>query len=97
MSDGTGIVHIAPAFGQDDANVGKKYDLPFPNPVAEDATYIEGPWKGMKVFDADVEVIKYLKTNDKLFKKQKWFTIILTVGVVIVHYYIIQNQVIILK
>ena len=71
MSDGTGIVHIAPAFGQDDANVGKKYDLPFLNPVAEDATYIEGPWKGMKVFDADVEVIKYLKTNDKLFKKQK--------------------------
>lgn len=71
MSDGTGIVHIAPAFGQDDANVGKKYDLPFLNPVAEDATYIEGPWKEMKVFDADVEVIKYLKTNDKLFKKQK--------------------------
>lgn len=71
MSDGTGIVHIAPAFGQDDANVGKKYDLPFLNPVAEDATYTEGPWKGMKVFDADVEVIKYLKTNDKLFKKQK--------------------------
>lgn len=71
MSDGTGIVHIAPAFGQDDANVGKKYDLPFLNPVAEDATYIEGSWKGMKVFDADVEVIKYLKTNDKLFKKQK--------------------------
>ena len=71
MSDGTGIVHIAPAFGQDDANVGKKYNLPFLNRVAEDATYIEGPWKGMKVFDADVEVIKYLKTNDKLFKKQK--------------------------
>ncbi len=71
MEDGTGIVHIAPAFGEDDANVGKNYDLPYLNPVGEDGCYIEGPWKGMKVFDADIEVIKWLKENDKLFKKQK--------------------------
>ena len=71
MEDGTGIVHIAPAFGQDDYNVSKKYDLPFLNPVGEDGCYTEGPWKGTKVFDADLEVIKYLKANDKLFKKQK--------------------------
>ena len=69
--DGTGIVHIAPAFGQDDANVGRKYKLPYLNPVAEDATYTEGPWKGMNIFDADLEVIKWLKENDKLFSKQK--------------------------
>ncbi len=69
--DGTGIVHIAPAFGEDDAKVGKKYDLPYLNPVGEDGCYIEGPWKGMLIFDADKEVIKYLKENDKLFKKQK--------------------------
>ena len=69
--DGTGIVHIAPAFGQDDANVGKKYKLPYLNPVAEDATYTDGPWKGMSIFDADLEVIKWLKENDKLFSKQK--------------------------
>ena len=69
--DGTGIVHIAPAFGEDDYNVGKKYDLPVVNPVGEDGKYLEGPWKGMLVFDADVEVIKYLKENDKLFKKIK--------------------------
>ena len=69
--DGTGIVHIAPAFGQDDANVGKKYKLPYLNPVAEDATYTDGPWKGMNIFDADLEVIKWLKENDKLFSKQK--------------------------
>lgn len=71
MEDGTGIVHIAPAFGEDDANVGKKYNLPYLNPVGEDGCYLEGPWKGMRVFDADIEVIKWLKENDKLFKKQK--------------------------
>lgn len=71
MEDGTGIVHIAPAFGEDDANVGKKYNLPYLNPVGEDGCYTEGPWKGMRVFDADLEVIKWLKANDKLFKKQK--------------------------
>jgi len=71
MSDGTGIVHIAPAFGEDDANIGKKYHLPYVNPVGEDAKYTEGLWKGMLIFDADLEVIKWLKENDKLFKKQK--------------------------
>ena len=71
MSDGTGIVHIAPAFGEDDANVGKKYKLPYLNPVGEDAKYTDGLWKGMNIFEADLEVIKWLKENDKLFKKQK--------------------------
>ncbi|MEG2351571.1 MAG: isoleucine--tRNA ligase, partial [Bacilli bacterium] len=71
MEDGTGIVHIAPAFGADDSSVAKKYNLPYLNPVGEDGCYTEGLWKGMKVFDADLEVIKYLKENDKLFKKQK--------------------------
>lgn len=69
--DGTGIVHIAPAFGEDDSKVGKKYNLPYLNPVGEDGKYTEGPWAGMLIFDADKEVIKYLKENDKLFKKQK--------------------------
>jgi isoleucyl-tRNA synthetase len=69
--DGTGIVHIAPAFGEDDNKVGKKYNLPSLNPVGSDGKYNEGPWKGMLVFDADLEVIKYLKENDKLFKKQR--------------------------
>jgi len=71
MEDGTGIVHLAPAFGEDDAKVGKKYDLPYLNPVGEDGCYKEGLWKGMNVFEADLEVIKYLKAEDKLFKKQK--------------------------
>ena len=71
MSDWTGIVHIAPAFGEDDARVGKKYKLAYLNPVGEDGHYNDGIWKGMNIFDADLEVIKWLKENDKLFKKQK--------------------------
>ena len=71
MSDGTGIVHIAPAFGEDDAKVCKKYKMPYLNPVGEDAVYTDGLWKGMNIFEADLEVIKWLKENDKLFKKQK--------------------------
>lgn len=71
MEDGTGIVHIAPAFGEDDASVGKRYNLPYLNPVGEDGKYLDGRWKNTLVFDADLEVIQYLKENGKLFKKQK--------------------------
>ena len=71
MDAGTGIVHIAPAFGQDDYNVGKRYDLPVLNPVGEDGCYTEGLWKGRNVFEVDIDIIKYLKENDKLFKKEK--------------------------
>lgn len=69
MDSGTGIVHLAPAFGADDYEVGKKYGLPFLNPVGEDGCYTYGLWQGQNVFAADKEVIKYLKENDKLFKK----------------------------
>ena len=71
MEDGTGIVHLAPAFGEDDANVGKKYDLPYLNPVGLDGTYKEGLWQGRNVFEVNEEVVSYLKENGKLFKKQK--------------------------
>ena len=73
MEDGTGIVHIAPAFGQDDYEVGLKYDLPILNPVDEQGCYTEGPWKGRLVVDSELEIdiIKYLASEDKLFKKQK--------------------------
>ena len=71
MEDGTGIVHIAPAFGADDAEVCNKYGINGINPVGKDGCYTEGPWKGMFVFDANLEVIKYLKENDKLFRKQR--------------------------
>ena len=71
--DGTGIVHIAPAFGDDDNRVCQKNGIGFINPVGEDGCYTEGPWKGRLVTDKDleVEIIKWLKENDKLFKKIK--------------------------
>ena len=71
--DGTGVVHIAPAFGDDDNRVCQKNGIGFINPVGEDGCYTEGPWKGRLVTDKDleVEIIKWLKENDKLFKKIK--------------------------
>ena len=73
MEDGTGIVHIAPAFGQDDYEVGLKYDLPVLNPVDENGCFTDGPWKGRLVVEKELEldIIKYLAGEDKLFKKQK--------------------------
>lgn len=71
MEDGTGIVHIAPAFGEDDANVCKNYGLPIINPVGKDGCYTEGLWQGKFVHDVNEEVVLYLKENNKLFKKQK--------------------------
>ena len=71
MEDGTGIVHIAPAFGEDDANVGKKYDLPYLNPVGKDGCYVGGLWDGKFVHEVNEEVVEYLKENGKLFKRQK--------------------------
>ena len=74
MEDGTGIVHIAPAFGADDNAVGQRYDLPFLQPVGLDGKYTCGPWEGRLVTDEEleIEIIKYLKENDKLFKKVKF-------------------------
>lgn len=71
MEDGTGIVHLAPAFGQDDYNVGRKYNLPYLNPVGDDGKYKEGLWKGQNVFEADLEVIKYLKKKINYSKNKK--------------------------
>lgn len=71
--DGTGIVHIAPAFGEDDNKVCMANDISFVNPVGKDGCYLCGPWEGRLVTDHELEIdiIKYLKENDKLFKKIK--------------------------
>lgn len=71
MDSGTGIVHIAPAFGDDDATVCKKYNISELNPVGKDGCYIEGPWIGEFVHDVNEKIVDYLKENDKLFKRQK--------------------------
>lgn len=70
LTDGTGIVHIAPAFGEDDANVGRKYKLPFVQMVNDRGRFIDAvePYKGMFVKDADKLIIKDLKIEGKLFK-----------------------------
>ena len=71
--DGTGIVHIAPAYGQDDNRACRENGIGFINPVGPDGCYTEGPWKGRLVTDKDLEldIIKWLKEEDKLFKKVK--------------------------
>ena len=69
--DGTGIVHIAPAFGEDDYQTARGYDLPMLKPVDEDGKFTDTPWKGQFVIDADHDVLHYLIDNDLMFSKQK--------------------------
>ena len=68
MEDGTGIVHIAPAFGEDDYNVGRKYGLPVVQLVKMDGTFpdVVERWKGQFVKDADSSIIEYLDSCGKL-------------------------------
>ncbi|MEG2671776.1 MAG: isoleucine--tRNA ligase [Ruthenibacterium sp.] len=68
LTDGTGIVHIAPAFGEDDANVGRNYDLPFVQLVdAKGEMTAETLWPGVFCKDADKEVLKNLRERGLLF------------------------------
>lgn len=79
-TDGTGIVHIAPAFGEDDLEIGKKYKLPFIQHVGMDGIIKEGAkdFKGLNVKPAenhqatDVEIIKHLHRKNLLFYKEKF-------------------------
>ena len=68
LTDGTGIVHIAPAFGEDDSRIGRNYDLPFVQLVdAQGNLTKETKWEGVFVKDADKLVLKDLDENGKLF------------------------------
>ncbi len=68
MSDGTGIVHIAPAFGEDDSRIGKNYDLPFVQFVdGKGELTKETPYAGLFVKKADPEVLKDLEKSGNLF------------------------------
>ena len=71
--DGTGIVHTAPAFGEDDYQCGRKYNLPVINPVNEQGLYTATPWEGRFVMEdgLDVEIIKWLAAENKIFAKAK--------------------------
>ena len=68
LTDGTGIVHIAPAFGEDDSRIGRNYDLPFVQLVDSQGNLTkETKWEGVFVKDADKLVLKDLEENGKLF------------------------------
>ena len=71
LTDGTGIVHIAPAFGEEDANVGRQYNLPFVQMVGEDGKFVEGCGELTGVFckQADKIILKMMKENGTLFKE----------------------------
>lgn len=71
--DGTGIVHIAPAYGEDDNRVCKENKIGWTQNVNLAGKYTIGPWEGRLVTDPEleIEIIKYLKEQDKLFKKIK--------------------------
>ena len=66
--EGTGIVHIAPAFGEDDFLLCKREGIPLLKPVDEEGKFTETPWKGLFVKEADPHIIQWLKENGKLFK-----------------------------
>jgi isoleucyl-tRNA synthetase len=73
-TDGTGIVHIAPAFGQDDNDVGMAHDLPFFITVNDDGRMIDAvdKFKGMWFKDADREIIKDLKQRGLMYKVEQY-------------------------
>jgi len=71
-SDGSGIVHIAPAFGADDYEISKKYDLPFLQPVTRGGLFTDDitDFAGVFVKDADLDIIFKLKESGNLYRKE---------------------------
>ncbi len=73
LTDGTGVVHIAPAFGEDDATVGRKYDLPFVQLVDGKGNMTEDtPFAGLFVKKADPEILKDLDARELLYDAPKF-------------------------
>jgi isoleucyl-tRNA synthetase len=71
--DGTGIVHIAPAFGEDDYQLGRKYNLPFLQPVDKEGKFTPevSLWAGRFVREADLDITRHLKAEGKLYSKER--------------------------
>jgi isoleucyl-tRNA synthetase len=72
LTDGTGIVHIAPAYGEDDNLIGKKYNLPLVNLVDAEGKFVPEvePWAGLFVKKADPKIMDYLKEKNILYKSE---------------------------
>jgi isoleucyl-tRNA synthetase len=73
MEDGTGIVHMAPAFGAEDMNAAREFDLPILMTVKPDGTFIQEvrPWSGKFVKDADPEIIQELQNRGLMYRSEK--------------------------
>ena len=73
LEDGTGIVHLAPAYGEDDSLVCKQNDIAFVNLVDKSGKFIDDvePWKGRFVRDCNEDICKWLAEQNKLFSKEK--------------------------
>ena len=73
LTDGTGIVHIAPAYGEDDSIVAKQNGIAFVNLVDKSGNFVDEvePWKGRFVRDCNEDICKWLKEQNKLFSKEK--------------------------
>ncbi|NLK95981.1 MAG: isoleucine--tRNA ligase [Clostridiales bacterium] len=73
LSDGTGIVHIAPAYGEDDSLVAKANGITFINLVDKEGKFVDEvtPWAGKFVKKCDESICKWLEENNKLFKAEK--------------------------
>ena len=73
LSDGTGVVHIAPAYGEDDSLVAKANGITFINLVDKAGKFVEEvtPWAGKFVKKCDESICKWLEENNKLFKAEK--------------------------
>ena len=69
--DGTGIVHIAPAFGEDDFQARKLNNLPIIMNVDEEGQFTEGEWQGQRVWEANKEIVKWLKEKGFLLKREQ--------------------------
>ncbi|SHH88080.1 isoleucine--tRNA ligase [Clostridium grantii] len=74
LSDGTGIVHIAPAYGEDDNLIGKKYNLPSINLVDLEGKFVDAvePWAGLFVKKADPKILEAMAENGSLYKSVKF-------------------------
>ncbi len=73
LEDGTGIVHIAPAYGEDDSLVSKQNDIAFVNLVDKSGKFVPEvePWAGRFVRDCNEDICKWLAEQNKLFSKEK--------------------------
>jgi isoleucyl-tRNA synthetase len=74
LTDGTGIVHIAPAYGEEDNLVGKKNGLPLINLVDADGKFMDcvEPWAGLFVKKADPKILEYMASHNLLYKSEKF-------------------------